>query len=153
MIINPLSYKDSKEELFKAIIEEWEKTLREMLLSPFEVEKLTDGLGDLIDRVLMDRKGNIGLSFEFISQASRDPSIGKILKEYHDKNMKVLTAFLEIKKGRSANRNKRYARSQASALIAFPLVFFVSLLLSLSHFSAHVSSKAFAPFQAWVLKL
>jgi AcrR family transcriptional regulator len=122
-------YFKSKEELFKAIVEKWEQTIREMLLSSFEDEKLTDGLGHLIDHVLTDRKGNLGLSFEFISQASRDPSIGKILKEYYDKNVRTLTAFLKIKRARSANDDKTDARSQASALIALLIGLMGSLIL------------------------
>lgn len=122
-------YFTSKEELFKAIVERWEHNLREMLLSSFKDEKLTDGFGVLIDRVLMDRKGDLGLSFEFISQASRDPSINRILKEHYDKNVKALAAFLEKKEAKGANKNRTDTRSKASALIALLIGLMGSLIL------------------------
>nr|MDO8098613.1 TetR/AcrR family transcriptional regulator [Candidatus Njordarchaeota archaeon] len=122
-------YFRSKEELFKAIIENWERTIREILLSSFEDGKLIDGLADVLDHVLTDRKENIGLSFEFISEASRDASIRKILKENYEKNLKTLTAFLEKKKAKGTSGDKWDARSRSAALIALLIGLMGSLIL------------------------
>jgi AcrR family transcriptional regulator len=122
-------YFRGKEELFKAIIEKWEQSVREMLLSSFEDEKLVGGLADVLDHVLTDRKENIGLSFEFISQASRDASIRKILRENYEKNVKTLTAFLEKNKMKSANRDKTDARLLSAALIALLIGLMGSLII------------------------
>jgi AcrR family transcriptional regulator len=122
-------YFPSKEELFKAIVEKWDRTIREMLLSSFEDKKLTDGLGDLIDHLLTDREEYIGLTFEFISQASRDPSIRKILRENYDKNVKTITAFLEKKRAKNPKANRRNTHLQASALIALLIGTMGSLIL------------------------
>jgi AcrR family transcriptional regulator len=122
-------YFPSKEALFKAIVERWGTTMREMLLGIAKDEKEPNGLGDIVDRVLTDSQESLGLTFEFISQGSRDPSIRKILQENYIKTARSLAEFLEKKKAGHPGRNKADARSQASALIAFLIGLMGSLIL------------------------
>ncbi len=112
-------YFASKEELFDAICKTAPQALKEILYSTF-IEK-TDPAESAVaffDKMLKQYGSNLGLSFEILSEASRNPPLRKVLKETQDEFTQVLVGFLQEGRKRGLVRDSLDLRSLSHALIA-----------------------------------
>ncbi len=122
-------YFPSKYELFKAIIEKWQETLNEIIVSSLKDKKIIDGLEGLFNRALSDHKNNFRLSFEFISESSHDAFIRDIIKENYDKNIETLSNYMEKMKLEEILGNEIDIHSQSMSIIALLIGLIGSLIL------------------------
>ncbi len=89
-------YFKSKEELFRAITEQSQDQLRELLRDSFQERDLLKGANAFLDSSLSPQyRANLYLTFEFISEASRNEELRQILKEDHDNDLAAIRAFLQ----------------------------------------------------------
>ncbi len=89
-------YFKSKEELFRAITEQAQDQLREVLSDSFKERNLLKGANAFLDSALSpEYRPNLYLTFEFLSEASRNNELREILKDDHDNDLTAVRAFLE----------------------------------------------------------
>lgn len=95
-------YFDSKEQLFIAIVENWQNSLGEFLKYSFTSEQLQENLNNFIDHIQKDDKNNFALGIEIISEAFRNERIKNALQDNYEKNMEdyaeILDKFEDLKK-------------------------------------------------------
>ena len=112
-------YFASKEDLFEAMCKTAPQAFKEILYSSFSTE--TDPVRSatqFFDKMLKLSASNPGLSFEILSEASRNPALKRILKQNHAEYEEVLSGFL------AEGRKKRFVgdsvdiRRLANSLIA-----------------------------------
>ncbi len=112
-------YFTSKEELFEAICRTAPRALKDILYSSFS-DKMNplESASEFFDKMLKQYGSNPGLSFEILSEASRNPALRRVLKENQDEYTEILMGFLqELRKKRLVGNNLDL-RSLAHALIA-----------------------------------
>ena len=112
-------YFASKEDLFEAMCKTAPQAFKEILYSSFSTE--TDPVRSatqFFDKMLKLSASNPGLSFEILSEASRNPALKRVLKQNHQEYEKVLTGFLEEGRKRRMVGNNLNIRPLANALIA-----------------------------------
>ncbi len=112
-------YFPSKEDLFEAMCKTAPQAFKEILYSSFSTE--TDPVRSatqFFDKMLKLSASNPGLSFEILSEASRNPTLKRILKQNHTEYEEVLTGFLAEGRKRSFVGNNLDIRPLANALIA-----------------------------------
>src|SRR6266446_1667087 len=89
-------YFSGKEDLFEAMCKTAPQAFKEILLSSFGNEaNPIQSATQFFDKMLKLSASNPGLSFEILSEASRNPSLRRILKQNHDEYERVLTGFLD----------------------------------------------------------
>jgi len=112
-------YFSSKEDLFEAMCKTAPQAFKETLYSSFSDESNpVQSATQFFDKMLKLSASNPGLSFEILSEASRNPSLKRILKQNHAEYEEVLTNFLaEGRKTRIVGDNLDL-RSLANSLIA-----------------------------------
>ncbi len=89
-------YFKSKEELFRAITEQAQDQLREVMRDSFQERDLLKGANAFLESALSPQyRPNLYLTFEFISEASRNDELRAILKDDHDSDLAAIRAFLE----------------------------------------------------------
>lgn len=132
-------YFKSKDELLTVIIERWNRTMRNTLVSSFEGKDLDKSLKALFDHVAEDPINRMGLSFELISEASRNPSIRKVLSEAYEKNLKTLTEFLHKHDKRGSPQNAATPQCQSVILMALQLGLMASMILGTDEQSARTA--------------
>ncbi len=89
-------YFKSKEELFRAITEQAQDQLREVLSDSFRERDLLKGANAFLDSALSPQyRPNLYLTFEFLSEASRNDELRQILKEDHDNDLAAVRTFLQ----------------------------------------------------------
>jgi len=112
-------YFSSKEDLFEAICKTAPQAFKEILYSSFgdEVNPVQSAT-QFFDKMLKLSASNPGLSFEILSEASRSPSLKRILKQNHEEYEKVLTSFLAGGRKMRIVGNTLEIRPLANALIA-----------------------------------
>ncbi len=89
-------YFKSKEELFRAITEQSQDQLRELLRDSFQERNLLKGADAFLDSALSpEYRSNLYLTFEFISEASRNDELREMLKDDHDNDLAAIRAFLQ----------------------------------------------------------
>jgi len=95
------------------------QAFKEILYSSFsdEANPLRSAT-QFFDKMLKLSASNPGLSFEILSEASRNPSLKRILKQNHEEYEEVLTNFLVEGRARSVIGDSLDLRSLANALIA-----------------------------------
>lgn len=88
-------YFASKEELFEEICRTEPLGLKEILYSTFnEKRKPLESASEFFDAMMKRYGSNLGLGFEIFSEASRNPSLRRVLKKTQDGYVEVLTSFL-----------------------------------------------------------
>ena len=112
-------YFASKEELFEAMCKTAPQAFKEILYSSFSSDaNPVESATQFFDRMLKLSASNPGLSFEILSEASRNPALKRILRQNHAEYEEVLTGFLaEGRKSRIVADNLDI-HSLANSLIA-----------------------------------
>ncbi|MGZ4934878.1 MAG: TetR/AcrR family transcriptional regulator, partial [Halobacteriota archaeon] len=99
-------YFKSKEELFRAITEQAQDQLREVLTDSFKERDLLKGARAFLDTALSPQyRPNLYLTFEFLSEASRNDELREILKDDHDNDLAAVRAFLQDQRAREIIRS------------------------------------------------
>ncbi len=112
-------YFSGKEDLFEAMCKTAPQAFKEILLSSFGNEaNPIQSATQFFDKMLKLSASNPGLSFEILSEASRNPSLRRILKQNHDEYERVLTGFLNEGRKRKIVGDNLDIRPLANALIA-----------------------------------
>jgi AcrR family transcriptional regulator len=112
-------YFSSKEDLFEAMVKTAPQAFKEILYSSFgDEENPIQSATQFFDKMLKLSASNPGLSFEILSEASRNPSLKRILKQNHEEYERVLTSFLVEGRKRGIMGNNLDIPPLANALIA-----------------------------------
>jgi AcrR family transcriptional regulator len=112
-------YFSSKEDLFEAMCKTAPQAFKEILYSSFGDEaNPVQSATQFFDKMLKLSASNPGLSFEILSEASRNPSLKRILKQNHEEYEKVLTSFLAEGRKMRMVGDTLELRPLANALIA-----------------------------------
>lgn len=112
-------YFSSKEDLFEAMCKTAPQAFKEILYSSFRDEaNPVQSATQFFDKMLKLSASNPGLSFEILSEASRSPSLKRILKQNHEEYEKVLTSFLAEGRKMRIVGDTMELRPLANALIA-----------------------------------
>jgi AcrR family transcriptional regulator len=112
-------YFSSKEDLFEAMCKTAPQAFKEILFSSFGDEaNPIQSATQFFDKMLQLSASNPGLSFEILAEASRNPSLKRILKQNHEEYERVLTSFLAEGRKRKIVGDNLDIRPLANALIA-----------------------------------
>jgi len=112
-------YFSSKEDLFEAMVKTAPQAFKEILYSSFGDEAdPVQSTTEFFDKMLKLSASNPGLSFEILSEASRNPTLRRILKQNHAEYEKVLTSFLAEGQKRRFVGDNLDIRPLANSLIA-----------------------------------
>jgi AcrR family transcriptional regulator len=112
-------YFSSKEDLFEAMCKTAPQAFKEILYSSFGDESNpVQSATQFFDKMLKLSASNPGLSFEILSEASRNPSLKRILKRNHAEYEEVLTNFLAEGRKRRIVGDNLDLRPLANSLIA-----------------------------------
>jgi AcrR family transcriptional regulator len=112
-------YFSSKEDLFEAMCKTAPQAFKEILYSSFGDEaNPVQSATQFFDKMLKLSASNPGLSFEILSEASRSPSLKRILRQNHEEYERVLTGFLAEGRKRKIVGDNLDIRPLANALIA-----------------------------------
>ena len=112
-------YFSSKEDLFEAMCKTAPQAFKEILYSSFgDEENPVQSATQFFDKMLKLSASNPGLSFEILSEASRSPSLKRILRQNHEEYERVLTGFLAEGRKRKIVGDNLDIRPLANALIA-----------------------------------
>lgn len=112
-------YFSGKEDLFEAMVKTAPLAFKEILYSSFGDEaNPIQSATQFFDKMLKLSASNPGLSFEILSEASRNPSLKRILKHNHEEYKRVLTSFLAEGRRRKIVGDNLDIRPLANALIA-----------------------------------
>jgi AcrR family transcriptional regulator len=112
-------YFSSKEDLFEAMCKAAPQAFKEILFSSFGDEaNPIQSATQFFDKMLKLSASNPGLSFEILSEASRNPNLRRILKQNHEEYEGVLTGFLAEGRKRKIVGDNLDIRPLANALIA-----------------------------------
>ncbi|MGZ4902519.1 MAG: TetR/AcrR family transcriptional regulator [Halobacteriota archaeon] len=99
-------YFPSKEELFRAITAQAQNQLREVLSDSFKERNLLRGASAFLDTALTPQyRPNLYLTFEFLSEASRNGELRAILKDDHDNDLAAVRTFLQDQRDRGIIRS------------------------------------------------
>jgi hypothetical protein len=109
------------------------------LVSSFEGKELDKSLDSLFDHVAEDPINRMGLGFELISEASRNPAIRKTLSEAYEKNLRTLTEFLRKQNTKDLPQNATNSRCQSVILMALQLGLMASMILGTDEKSARTA--------------
>ncbi len=112
-------YFSSKEDLFEAMCKTAPQAFKEILLSSFGNEaNPIQSAAQFFDKMLKLSASNPGLSFEILSEASRNSGLKRILRRSHEEYERVLTGFLAEGRKRKIVGDNLDIRPLANALIA-----------------------------------
>jgi len=112
-------YFSSKEDLFEAMCKTAPQAFKEILFSSFSDEaNPIQSATQFFDKMLKLSASNPGLSFEILAEASRNPSLKRILKQNHEEYEWVMTSFLAEGRKRKIVGDNLNIRPLANALIA-----------------------------------
>ena len=112
-------YFSGKEDLFEAMVKTAPLAFKEILYSSFGDEaNPIQSATQFFDKMLKLSASNPGLSFEILSEASRNPSLKRVLKHNHEEYKRVLTSFLAEGRRRKIVGDNLDIRPLANALIA-----------------------------------
>ena len=112
-------YFSSKEDLFEAMCKTAPQAFKEILYSSFgnEADPIQSAT-EFFDKMLKLSASNPGLSFEILSEASRNPALKRILRQNHAEYEEVLTGFLAEGRKRRIVGDNLDIRPLANSLIA-----------------------------------
>jgi AcrR family transcriptional regulator len=112
-------YFASKEVLFEAMCKTAPQAFKEILYSSFSTDtNPVQSATQFFDKMLKLSASNPGLSFEILSEASRNPALRRILRQNHAEYEEVLTGFLAEGRKRRIVADNLDIRSLANSLIA-----------------------------------
>jgi len=112
-------YFPSKEDLFEAMCKTAPQAFKEILFSSFRDEaNPVESATQFFDKMLKLSASNPGLSFEILSEASRNPTLKRILNQNHAEYEEVLTGFLAEGRKRGIVGDNLDIRPLANSLIA-----------------------------------
>jgi len=112
-------YFPSKEDLFEAMCKTAPQAFKEILYSSFRDDSNPiESAIHFFDNMLKLSASNPGLSFEILSEASRNPTLKRILKQNHAEYEEVLTGFLAEGRKRRIVGDNLDIRALANSLIA-----------------------------------
>jgi AcrR family transcriptional regulator len=112
-------YFPSKEDLFEAMCKTAPRAFKEILYSSFRHEaNPVESATQFFDKMLKLSASNPGLTFEILSEASRNPTLKRILRQNHAEYEEVLTGFLSEGWKRRIVGDNLDIRPFANALIA-----------------------------------
>ena len=112
-------YFPSKEDLFEAMCKTAPQAFKEILYSSFSTDtNPVQSATQFFDKMLKLSASNPGLSFEILSEASRSPTLKRILKQNHAEYEAVLTGFLAEGRKRRIVADNLDIHSLANSLIA-----------------------------------
>lgn len=122
-------YFKSKEELLNQIIKRPEQSVYHFLESLLETKNLNESLEDAFehDKYNPSEKRR-SLLFDFIAEASRNPSIRRAVSETYEQNVKTLASFL-ANQNPNLKRKPEESRCQAVSLISLYLGTLASSIL------------------------
>jgi len=111
-------YFKSKDELLNEIIKRPEQNMRRFFTSLLETKDLSKSLDDLFNRGINGKtEKRRSTLFEFVAEASRNPSAREALSEAYEQYLKTLAGFL-VEQNESLNQNKAEGRYQAISLMS-----------------------------------
>jgi len=112
-------YFASKEDLFEAICKTAPRAFKEILYSSFSTDtNPVQSATQFFDKMLKLSASNPGLTFEILSEASRNPTLKRILRQNHTEYEEVLTGFLAEGRKRRIVADNLDIRPLANSLIA-----------------------------------
>jgi AcrR family transcriptional regulator len=112
-------YFPSKEDLFEAMCKTAPQAFKEILYSSFSTDtNPVQSATQFFDKMLKLSASNPGLSFEILSEASRNPTLKRILRQNHAEYEQVLTGFLAEGRKRRIVADNLDIHSLANSLIA-----------------------------------
>ena len=112
-------YFASKEDLFEAMCKTAPQAFKEILYSSFSTDtNPVQSATQFFDKMLKLSASNPGLSFEILSEASRNPTLKRILRQNHAEYEEVLTGFLAEGRKRRIVADTLDIHSLANSLIA-----------------------------------
>jgi len=112
-------YFASKEDLFEAMCKTAPQAFKEILYSSFSTDtNPVQSATQFFDKMLKLSASNPGLSFEILSEASRNPTLKRILRQNHAEYEEVLTGFLAEGRKRRIVADNLDIHSLANSLIA-----------------------------------
>jgi len=112
-------YFPSKEDLFEAMCKTAPQAFKEILYSSFSTDtNPVQSATQFFDKMLKLSASNPGLSFEILSEASRNPTLKRILRQNHAEYEAVLTGFLAEGQKRRIVADNLDIHSLANSLIA-----------------------------------
>jgi AcrR family transcriptional regulator len=112
-------YFSSKEDLFEAMCKTAPQAFKEILYSSFGDEaNPIQSATKFFDKMLKLSASNPGLSFEILSEASRNSGLKRILRHNHEEYERVLTGFLAEGRKKKIVGDNLDIRPLANALIA-----------------------------------
>jgi AcrR family transcriptional regulator len=112
-------YFASKEDLFEAMCKTAPQAFKEILYSSFSADaNPVQSATQFFDKMLKLSASSPGLSFEILSEASRNPTLKRILRQNHAEYEEVLTGFLAEGRKRRIVADNLDIRPLANSLIA-----------------------------------
>lgn len=111
-------YFKSKEELYRAILIARFQSMTEMLPSSVAGGSFAESCQEFVDNLIKYSSG-LGLEFEVISEASRNPALAKIVREHYRETAEAIEECLEEWTKTSSLGKKLDAHLLARAVVAF----------------------------------
>ncbi len=111
-------YFNSKEELFKGIYEKAPQILGDLMRSSFKGDNFIESFSQIFDGLMKQYAANPGLSFEIFAEATRNPSLKKVLRTNYDDYVNVMVRFLKEQKQQTPSTRDQDIHALAQALIS-----------------------------------
>jgi AcrR family transcriptional regulator len=112
-------YFSSKDELFKQITERGQETQEKVLNSWFNQSELTQASGDFFVKGVKEYKDGICLAFELLSEATRNSSTRKVLRENFEKHAAMIGESLQEQKNKGVVKLETDVGILSIAVLAF----------------------------------
>ena len=126
-------YFKNKVELFHAIVERAQQDLQEVMRLSFEGRNLLEGAEAFLEYAMSpELKSNLYLTFEFVSEASRNEELRAMLREDYEGSLKVITSFLQNQRQLSIIRDDVNIGALARGAFALYTGLRVSLILGVN---------------------
>lgn len=125
-------YFKSKEDLLKEIQSSSRERIREELRRAFEDHEPIEGAEIFFDAVFVKFGPGLHNALDIFSLASRDEKLRRILREDHEKDLRVIEKFLDeqIRKGRISPKVDRQHLAQLFSAVSFQVL--IELILGYS---------------------
>ncbi len=111
-------YFKSKEDLYKAILTARFQNMANMISSKLTGGSFAECCQDFMEGIIKESSG-LGLSFEIVSEATRNPNLAKVTREHYHQTAQAVQECLEEWKKRGTLRKDFDARLFAEGLVAF----------------------------------
>ncbi len=111
-------YFKSKEDLYRAILTLTFQSMADMLSTGLTGESFAECCQQFLESLIKHSSG-MGLSFEVITEASRNPALGKIVREYYRETAAAIQECLEEWKKNGSLKKDLNIPLFAESLVAF----------------------------------